>query len=100
MGLKAEVVIGIDFIIVKVDVLHAASPLDGPNHISFSIRKALDARGGVLQGRGRLTLWVEVSAEYFLQVPIMNFQPRVGSHKQRVLATHVMDWLPKVRLSN
>jgi len=93
VGLKAEVVIGIDFILFKVNILHAASPLDGTNDKSFSVSKALDARGGFLQGRAHYTLWVKVSAEYFFQVPIMNFQPRVGSHKQRILATHVMNRL-------
>ncbi len=100
MALKAEVIIGDDSIVWQVNVLYAASPLDGANGISFSISKALNASGGILQGRGGHTQWVKVSAEYLIQVPIMNKLLRVGSHKQRKLPTHVMNRFSKVCLSN
>jgi hypothetical protein len=100
VALEAEVVREVEFIVCQIDVLDAAPTLNGAYCISLSVSKALNAGGGILQGRGGHTLWIKVPAENVLQVPIMNKHLRVGGHKQRELSAHVMDRLSKVRLSN
>jgi hypothetical protein len=100
VALEAEVVREVEFIVCQIDVLDAAPTLNGAYRISFSVSKALNAGGGILQGRGGHTLWIKVPAENVLQVPIMNKHLRVGGHKKGELSAHVMDRLSKVRLSN
>ena len=80
MALEAKVIIEVEFIACQVNVLDAASTLNGAYCISLSVSKALNASGGILQGRGGHALWVKVSFENVLQIPIMNKHLRMGSH--------------------